>query len=611
VGLIRGLFWVLITPVWYVLDEAHHYAYVENIALGHGPPVVGEDKVSLDVLAIAKNSPTSPARSMTVQPSRKDPGWGVFLEQYEGIQSPLYYFLLSPVYRIWRPFGAVTSIYALRIATVIVSLAAVPLIWYLARLLFPSSPTIGLAAAGVYVLVQGVNSNLASITNDALVVPAAAAAYLFLVRASIRGFGWKDGAITGVFLGGALLTKMTAIPLLAVAAVGVLLLPGSTSFYKRVRFGLVMGVVSFAAVSPWLIRNRVLYGSFTSTNTIELTTASLQPKIPLSFSGLRTHVVSGVTGFWSSQGYAFNEGRTYTLLFGGLVILALIVALATAIRGKDWRGARAAIWLAASFPIALLAMVAIIYAFFDGLGTASGRHLYVALPLLVILVAGGLMAIGPRLGATVLVATLAVLLAVESKTFQGYAEAWYTPGIVERELVPVIDQSYNDGFSSAQKVRMTPPCTTELVGLAFDGKPATELVVSGAQSTSAQLIGTDGVFSLFRFQVPPRSEFELELAGHEVGRSRREREAALSFAEGSDGDPVGRIYCRRSNARDLRFQQIYDLQHPDFLTYSRVVLWSRLWLLGAGVLAGVALVWGGSTIFRNISDKSSNHAPVG
>jgi len=80
---------VFTVEVWNPIDEAQHYSYVESIATGNGLPVVGEDKLSSDILEIAKASPTQPFQSQGYLLT-EDFDWGAFGESYEGggVQGP-------------------------------------------------------------------------------------------------------------------------------------------------------------------------------------------------------------------------------------------------------------------------------------------------------------------------------------------------------------------------------------------------------------------------------------------------------------------------------------------------------------------------------------------
>lgn len=597
-GLLRGLFWVAFTPVWYVVDEAHHYAYVENIATGEGLPVVGEDFVSEDVLRVAKESSTDHARSAPTQASLEDPSWGIVAEQYEGIQSPAYYLLMVPIYWASRPFGVLASIYALRVATVVVSLLAVPAIAYLARELFPTRRAVWLAAPGALVAVEGFNSNLAALTNDALLVPVTMVTYISMVRAARLGFTPRRALVTGLLLGAALLTKMTAIPVIVVVAMGILLLPSGKrqGLMTRVGFGLGTAFAALALLSPWLIRNRIVYGSFSSTNM--LLTAPLQPRVPATLKGLGSHAQQAVAGFWQSQAYAFGTGRRYGVVIGGIVIALLILALVRSLIIRDSQQSRILVWLGSSFPLSFLTMVVVIYLLVDGLGTVFGRHLYAALPTLVLLLAAGpVLLLGARRGIALLFLCLAGFLVLEYPTFVGYADTWYGHGNLQGDLAPVVDQSFNGGINSTPIFDANAPCPVEAVGIGVVGQqsPPEVRISSGSQSEVATLSGHDGPFSLYRLASPYRERFRAELDSQfQIWSSLGDQSEFLSLA-GQDGDPLARLYCHNPEPLKFRFAQLFPPQHPDFITYDFVRWWGTAW---AGFGGGALLISAGLVLRR-------------
>ena len=139
-GLLRGLFWVGVTETWSPMDEAQHYAFVESMATGKGIPTVGKDRISPEVLRLKREAPTLWFRAMARPVDVDDPVWASDRDQYEAAQTPLYYALVAPVYWVSHPFGTLTSIYALRTFSLLLSLLAIPIAWMLARELFPRPP---------------------------------------------------------------------------------------------------------------------------------------------------------------------------------------------------------------------------------------------------------------------------------------------------------------------------------------------------------------------------------------------------------------------------------------------------------------------------------------
>ena len=170
----RGLFWVVSVPVWSG-DEGAHYAYEQSVATGHGIPVAGRSLNSADTLRLIKDSPVAGGERTTPLPPTPSLRWGLVDEQYEGLQSPLYYVLLVPAYWTGRAVGGlVGSFYALRLASLCLAVATIPLVALLARALVPRHRAVWLLAPTVIAALQIVNLQNSYIDNDALTMVAGA-----------------------------------------------------------------------------------------------------------------------------------------------------------------------------------------------------------------------------------------------------------------------------------------------------------------------------------------------------------------------------------------------------------------------------------------------------
>jgi hypothetical protein len=100
VGLIRGGWWVVTTPLWSPIDEQTHFDYVEAIGRLEGMPTVGKTLLHRDVLVLEKESATTPWASVPVPPDASRPEWSAVAQSYEAVQPPLYYALLAPVWKL-------------------------------------------------------------------------------------------------------------------------------------------------------------------------------------------------------------------------------------------------------------------------------------------------------------------------------------------------------------------------------------------------------------------------------------------------------------------------------------------------------------------------------
>lgn len=592
VGLARGLFWVVLIEVWYPVDEAHHYAYVESLARGDGVPVVGKDFVSNEILSIAKESPTRPYRAFPWQPTIDDPAWGVYLHQYEAVQGPIYYLLLVPVQWATRWMGILPSIFALRVASVFLAAAAVPLTWFLARELFPRRPAIWLLAPALLVLLQGFNANLAPVTNDAVVLPASAAVLFSCIR-SLRTFSFRSAALTGLLLSVALLSKMTTLILVPMIVLAVLFLrSGGPGLSRRVGWGLVTAAVAAALLVPWLIRNQIHYGNLSGSNAISETTAEIQPRFPLNQQGMRDHFGQARAGWWQFQAYAHGPGVEYgKTLSLSLIISLLLGAVVSAARRRNDE-LRSMMWTAVALPVGFVTMLALVYLIFGGSGSFQGRHLYPVLPAVVVGMAAGVaVSLGDRIAVVLIAVVAAVALSREVGIDRGYVDLLYAGGIIGADIVPVVDQSYSNQYLPARGILFEPPCPAEKIGIGFSEAGPSELAVRGESSGVAVQIGKDDYITIYALEAPIANPFRVDLPeGSFVGASLQEREASIRFDDVPD-DPLARIYCRSDNPRELRFQQRYRPLHPSLLTYGRALAWPEAWALIGRLAAGALILF--------------------
>ena len=614
-GFVRGLFWVVAAPVWYPIDEAQHYSYVESLAHGNGIPVVGRDHVSEDVLTVAKDSPTTPYRGLPLLPEPDEESWGAFREQYEAVQTPLYYLAMVPFYWVSRPLGILTSIYMMRVASLLLVLTAVPLTFLLARETFPKFPGVWIAAPALLVTLQGFNGNLSSVNNDVLLVPASIVVLLAVLKAR-RNLSRRSAVLAGAAMGAALLTKMSALPLFPLVGLALIVLPFKPprTWGKRIEWGIVFGLVTTLVVSPWLGWNLMKYGSLSGGGALAEVMGAIQPRIPISLDGLQTHWRDGHSGFWQQFLYSLAPtGVQYSKLWGWGVVTASVLASLVFLKRRDFESLRVLAWLASSFAIAFLTFMGLIYLYF-GQGTMVGRHLYIALAPLVIVIAAGAIGFSPRWGPALLIVLACAALAREPATARGYLQFIYGAGIIDTNLVPVTDQSYNSAVATELPIDVRPNCPVEVIAIHFaDAAPPAVSLVSGSRTTSLPRTSDGSALSLdqnlklafFDLPQPLRTPFTIiPPDGAGVTFSQEERDSSVKFSEPM-GDPQMRLYCRMAEPDAFRFAQNYDPQHPDWATYEGLRAWPGLWAWGVPGIALVAAITGGYRKRRYIEDDGS------
>jgi hypothetical protein len=210
---------------------------------------------------------------------------------YEAHQPPLYYLLCAPAYLITGAHRVeereIIVAYICRGVSALCGLGIVLLVGVVARSLFPSDKLMSLVTMGFAALLPMHLHVCASVGNDALAGLMCAVTIAWLVRNCspsdrLRDVGndAKDAAVAGVLTGLALLSKSSCLFLLPMVAVFYFLRGRTASEQLAVsseqsthhiphalrptpyalRLSGVAVIAALLVVSPWWIRNQILYG---------------------------------------------------------------------------------------------------------------------------------------------------------------------------------------------------------------------------------------------------------------------------------------------------------------------------------------------------------------
>jgi uncharacterized membrane protein len=206
--IVGGLF-AIRTPDWQAPDEPAHYNYVGQVATNGCCPLIEQgdwDSPYLDSLKGARFAPELLDDIETVQ--------------YEDHQPPLYYLLLSPIYRLTDG-----SLIALRLTSVLLGTLIVISAYAIGREIYPQQPQIALGAAAFVAFQPQHIAILASVNNDALgwaLVGLILWSLVVYLRQPINGSrieAWMIGLLIGV----ALITKATAYFMVGIALIAIVL----------------------------------------------------------------------------------------------------------------------------------------------------------------------------------------------------------------------------------------------------------------------------------------------------------------------------------------------------------------------------------------------------
>ncbi len=404
--LVGVIFHVQEMPLGRGPDETAHARYVEFLADNHRLPVF--------------------------DPANPDPN-------YEFHQPPLYYVLCLPAY-LSAGGDRDAALRAVRLFSLLLSLALVYLTFALGRALAPAHPWAPVAAAGALAFLPMHLSISTAIGNDVLGEICATAAVLILVlylRAAARhGAGEIDRppgiggpVFVGIIVGLGMLTKSISVLLFPVAWLGAALAarhPKGYRWRQLARNVALMTGVALAISGWWLVRNQSLYGDPLAQKAFLAAFHGLRPS-PESFMrdynlpavtdyvGLvvfwTVRSVTGVFGPKTGNRFVFFPSWVYhaTLLLGVLAA----VGFARYLRRTELAGWQRQAWALCAVLAALLlaSFIRFNFSFFQ----AQARYLFPALPAAALAFSLGLQQLFPgSWGNRALLAAVAALALLSS-----------------------------------------------------------------------------------------------------------------------------------------------------------------------------------------------------
>jgi hypothetical protein len=380
--LVLGLAHVAMLPPWEGFDETGHYSYVQQLADQWVVPRVDSSRMAADVDAYARIAPMPYANAppfardgaltyQTFFAGRADrvARAGAFIHgrpdaprryaagrelNWLSMHPPLYYLVLTPVYRATRQLGWAAHLLSLRLASYLLAWSALVVgVWACATA--PGSAGEGGRAASRWamlgialwpVLVPSWFPEMARLGNDSLSTLVLALAWLVTIRADPTGPSVGYSLTLGLLLGAGCLTKLYFLPV-AVAFLG----------FWLVRAWSAGGVTALASAAGRLA------------------------VVPL--------VMAGVAGWWY-----FQNWRDYGVAFAGNEILlqeragGLVGALA---RLSPWAAVKAPLvfvatlawpgtWSLVRPPSAVIAPMVVIILFGAGAYVAALRRSPLAAP---------------------------------------------------------------------------------------------------------------------------------------------------------------------------------------------------------------------------------------
>jgi len=277
--LARAFFYCAALPLWEGYDEWAHFAVVERMALRGELLVARDAPVSREIAASLALAPVpwecrylpppsathdafwrlDPAdrarrrslfRSLPPAAARQDaPG---NLVAYEGLQGPLYYWLMAPVLLAARSAHLATQVLLLRCFSVAMVSLVIPLAFLIARSAFRDD-RIALACSAIIAVMPEFLIDTARVGNDSVAI----LLFTAVIWLSIEALRDRPRfLLLGTALGLGLLAKayfLTALPPVAALLVWK---------YRRPR-ALLVPLIALAIAGWWYIRNLLTTGTLT------------------------------------------------------------------------------------------------------------------------------------------------------------------------------------------------------------------------------------------------------------------------------------------------------------------------------------------------------------
>jgi 4-amino-4-deoxy-L-arabinose transferase-like glycosyltransferase len=217
------------------------------------------------------------------------------------------------------------AVHLIRLIGVLAGLGTVITSYRTAKLLWPEHPEPGIAVAGFAAVMPQFLYVSSVVNNDGLLFFFSSLSLYFIIKQQRFGPNWRDAILLGAALGGALLTKVSALFLVFPVGLAVLL-----QLRRWWKFAIAtLGVVAVIA-GWWYLRNWLLYGDPTNLNALYVTWEGERiSKHGLAFDMGLLRVPFAYSTFWARFGsgmvampawvYQFYDALTAIVLLGLLV----------------------------------------------------------------------------------------------------------------------------------------------------------------------------------------------------------------------------------------------------------------------------------------------------
>ncbi len=346
---------MIYTPTFYAPDEQPHYKYIKYVSQNHSLPI---------------------QTSLT----------GDETYDWEYYQPPLYYVMLSPVYNLSKLLNLsdTNCVRLLRFCSIILWCITICMTFKIIERLNITDKFIKIFIISMVSLLPSYVFISSVINNDNLLI---ALGSIFLYFIIDDRFSIRHSLILGLLLGLIMLTKING----AVFVVLLLFIFGKRLIRSKESSVVVTIITSLVLasimISPWLLRNWDLYGSYTGVETLNIRFQWESLKQAIYYIGLDIH-----NTFWTTSGI-HNNVQWYYPRIGKIIAYLSFIGIVWGIISKRERlmnllGDK--IDLIIAFAAIILINIILVFRFGFLYGQGQGRHLFGLLIPISLFMAGGL-----------------------------------------------------------------------------------------------------------------------------------------------------------------------------------------------------------------------------
>lgn len=272
-------------------DEVMHYANLEYVATQHRLPII-PDIVEWQAADEAGQTMDYDRAPEKLWPycrfttgdwnvgcgTHSTPVWKVYWPPedanylhgwvYTANHPPVYYLYLTPFYWATDNLSLETQLYTFRLATLPFGILTVVMAWLTARTLFPRERFLSLLVPAFVAFQPQISYESVMLNNDAAAIAFTSVTVYLLVRGLKNGFPWGNVALTGFFLGLAVLSKNTSGVMALSIAMAMILGLGVRNWRSWLGKGIVSAGTAALLVWPWFLYMYRTYGDLTALNRV-------------------------------------------------------------------------------------------------------------------------------------------------------------------------------------------------------------------------------------------------------------------------------------------------------------------------------------------------------